>query len=165
MVECLRNHEKMESDNPFNAYFIALGTNDKYLNQYPLGTISDVSGTDSFVGYYKQIIDAVRTKAPHSVIFCVSLYTLQGAYVPYSEMVENIANLYDNCFFVDFANNSDVLISNGESVWVNDAHFTSIGYVRCAEIIENLVNDIVNSNHEFFKWFGRHNSVGDKYNP
>ena len=154
---------KMQSDNPFNAYFIALGTNDKYLDQYPLGSITDASGTDSFVGYYKQIVDAVREKAPHAVIFCVSLYTLQGAYVPYSNMIADIANLYDNCFFIDFANNSDIRIDNGSSDYVSDAHFTTLGYQYVASIIDRLVNDVIDENKSFFKFFAKNNSVGEQY--
>ena len=154
---------KMQSDTPFNAYFVALGTNDCFSHPYDIGTVSDESGSDTFVGYYKQIIDSVRTKAPNCVIFCVSTYNNVEAHIPYNQMIKDIADLYDNCFFVDFVGNTQIYTSTG-SVWSDTGHFTTIGYNYVASVIYQLVNDIVDNNPQFFKWFGKYNSVGEKYN-
>lgn len=159
---------KMQTDEASNAYFVALGTNDAYFydiglaGSYPIGNISDEAGTDTFVGYYKQIINALRTKAPNAVIFCVSNYNSNALAHQYSEMISAISDLYDNCFYVDFINNTDVYTSTG-GVWSNIAHFTTIGYAYVSNVIYDLVNHIVEENKEFFKWFGKNNSSGGQY--
>ena len=154
---------KMQSDNPFNAYFIALGTNDNYTQEYSLGTINDVAGTNTFVGYYKQIIESVRTKAPNAVIFCVSLYNNGEAHHRYSDMISDISDLYNNCFYVDFINNS-VIYTSTNRVWSASAHFTTLGYNYVSTVIYKLICKIVDENKEYFKWFGKYNSVGTQFN-
>lgn len=159
---------KMQTDDASNAYFVALGTNDAYFydigmeGSYPIGDITDEAGADTFVGYYKQIINALRTKAPNAVIFCVSNYNSNALAHQYSEMISAIADLYDNCFYVDFINNTDVYTSTG-GVWSNIAHFTTIGYAYVSNVIYDLVNRIVEENKAFFKWFGKNNSSGGQY--
>lgn len=153
---------KMQSDTASNAYFIALGTNDKNNASYPLGNISDVAGSDSFVGYYKQIIEAVHTKAPNAVIFCVSLYNNGESHHTWSNMISAIADLYSYCFYVDFINESEIWVSTGEP-YVDHTHFTTIGYNYVAGVIYQCVCKIVDNNPSFFKFFGYLNSAGGKY--
>lgn len=143
------------TDDSKNAYFIALCTNDIYAS-YPLGNASDTSTTNSFVGYLKNIIDVVHTKSPNAVIFLVSAYNNSENEITYSNMISDIADLYEYCFFVDFVNHTDIYTSTGE-VWSNLGHFTSIGYVKVARIIEKLLNKIVDENKNYFKFFTLNN--------
>lgn len=143
------------ADESKNAYFIALGTND-ISESYPLGNVSDTLSTNSFVGYFKNIIDVVHTKAPNAVVFLVSTYNNSVNGISYSNMILEIANLYDYCFFVDFVNHTDIYTSTG-GVWSNLGHFTSIGYVKVAKIIEKLLNKIVDENKNYFKFFTLNN--------
>lgn len=152
----------MQNGETANAYFIALGTNDAYLETYPIGTIEDEAGDNSFVGYYKQIIGYVHTKAPNAAIFCVSNYNNNEKAHQYSEMISDIADLYDYCFYVDFINNTNIYTTTG-SIWSNVGHFTTVGYNYVADVIYRLVNDIVINNYTFFKWFGKNNSSGGQY--
>lgn len=143
------------ADESKNAYFIALGTND-ISESYPLGNVSDALSTNSFVGYLKNIINVVHTKAPNAVVFLVSTYNNSVNGISYSNMISEIANLYDYCFFVDFVNHTDISTSTG-GVWSNLGHFTSIGYVKVAKIIEKLLNKIVDENKNYFKFFTLNN--------
>lgn len=143
------------ADDSKNAYFVALGTND-ISESYPLGNVSDTSSTDSFVGYLKNIIDVVHTKSPNAVVFLVSTYNNSDNGIRYSNMISEIADLYEYCFFVDFVNHTDIYTSTG-GVWSNLGHFTSLGYVKVAKIIEKLLNKIVDENKNYFKFFTLNN--------
>ena len=153
---------KFNLDAPFNAYFIALGTNDAYKKPYELGTIDDAVGSNTFAGYYKQIVELVRAKAPNAVIFCVSNYS-GNKESQYNQMIQSISELYDGCFYVDLVNKGDLSLADG-GVFVSGSHFTTLGYIRIARNIAHLVNEIVVENGEWFKFFALNNSVGDKFN-
>lgn len=142
--------------NKCSAYFIGLCMND-WNQSYPLGTINDNAGTDSFVGYYKGIIETVKTHNPNAVIFLVSAYINSEKGILYSNMISEIAELYSNCYYIDFVNNSDIYTN--DSVYANYSHFTTLGYVKVADTIHKLVNNVIkeNANTNFFKFFALNN--------
>lgn len=142
----------INSDTQYNAYFIALGTNDKN-DTFPIGSISDAPGVDSFVGYYKQIIELAHTKDPHAVVFCVSLYDSRDISKPYSAMIKAISGLYNYCYYVPL---SDYLAHtpNTTSIYANNSHFTALGYVYCAEVMKQLLSDITIKNASDFITLG-----------
>lgn len=148
-----------DNDAPQNAYFIALGTNDR--NQsYGLGSINDASGSNSFVGYYKQIVDMVIAKAPNACIFLVSMYSdTNDTYKNYSAMIKSIADLYTNCYYVDFIGNTEIRTTDGNTNYTNYGHFTTSGYVVVAKTIKALCNKIIADNlgRNFFKLFAVNN--------
>ena len=149
-------YSQLATDPKANAYFIGLLTNDKLTSAgYDIGTINDVAGNDSFVGYYKQIIEYVRTQAPNAIIFCMSGYDNDEKDVQYSAMVKDICDLYDNCFYIDFANNTDMYISTNKNAmkYVTGSHYTTLGYIKISEEIMNIVNGVIDSNYEKFRYF------------
>ena len=147
---------RLLNDTACNAYYIALGTNDK--NQsYPLGTISDTKDTASFVGYMKNIIDVVHTKAPNAVIFLLSTYNdWNETNVSYSEIIEDISELYNYCFYLDFQKAS-AINTQTEGIWSAGGHFSTAGYVYVANIILELTNKAVMDNGEYFFYFALNN--------
>ena len=156
-VENIGGHKtRLLNDTACNAYYIALGTNDK--NQsYPLGTISDTKDTNSFVGYMKNIIDVVHTKAPNAVIFLLSTYNdWNDDNVSYSEMIEDISELYDYCFYLDFQKESGINTQT-EGIWSAGGHFSTAGYVYVANVILGLTNKAVLDNGEYFFYFALNN--------
>lgn len=138
---------------PCDVYFAALGTNDKNQSVYQIGDITDTAGTASFVGYYKQIIELVHAKNPNAYIFCLSMYDSLPASIPYSNIVENIAELYSYCYFIDFASNTKHTPKTTD-YYAQNSHYTSIGYLYAAQLIKKLVEEIINNNKNDFKWIG-----------
>lgn len=138
-----------------DVYYIALGTNDNYLSPYPLGNITDEAGTNSFVGYYKYIIGLVKAKAPHASIMCVSLYNNQTSHNQYNTMIENISNLYDNTYYVDFIHNS--AITTETEGYTSHSHFNTMGYLYVANIIYKLTQEIVSAREADFRFYGQYN--------
>ena len=133
-----------------SAYFIALGTND--MVSETLGTISDCDSdtADTFYSNYAKIITEVKTFNPKAKIFCFSLYFSinNDNFENYNNAIKAIANKY-NVYYVDFYNKykydqyNDPLIQFG--------HFTADGYVKVAEQIQGMINEIVKNNHDDFK--------------
>ena len=136
-----------------NAYFIGLCTNDYNRKPYELGDINDVAGTDTFVGYYKQIIEFVHSVAQKAKIFIMSAYTLSDIAITYSNMINQIASLYDYCYFVDLINKSDILL-NRDKEFYSLGHFNTLGYIKIAKNIERITNEVILENIKDFAMFG-----------
>lgn len=145
----------MISDAACNAYFIALATND--INQtYSMGTIDDDQSANTFAGYYKSIIDVVHNHAPNAAIFLVSTYTASEKGKEYSQVISDISDLYDYCFYVNFKDNTSITTNTGNP-YSNYGHFTTQGYVIVADVIQKLVNKIVEENMNYFMFFSLNN--------
>ena len=142
--------QQMQNDN-CNAYFVALGTNDK--NQsYPMGNIDSETTEESFSGYYKKLLQTITLAHPNAKIFCFSLYDKSSEKsVQYSNLIKQIADYY-NYYYVDIANESDVLVYDDE--YTSGYHYTTIGYVRLAKNIEKIINRIISNNKTDFLMFG-----------
>lgn len=133
------------------AYYIALGSNDLKAS-YGIGDIGDTVNTDSFVGWYKKIVDLIHTTAPKAAIFCLSLYRGKtDNEKTYNDMIKRIANLYDYTYFVDFAKESDFVLG-GE--YYSYGHFDTLGYVKAADNIERITNDVIEAHKADFAMFG-----------
>ena len=141
------------ADEPKNAYYLALGTNDKqYFN---LGSVTDTSANDTFAGWYKEVISVIHSHAPNAVIFCVSLYETNTTADSFSEMIESISDLYDYCYFVDYINNCavDMKITGANTLYQHNWHFTGLGYIRAGETIRKVTLKTVADNLSDFKFF------------
>jgi hypothetical protein len=159
---------KMLSDAASNAYFVAMGTNDAFVatSGYDLGNLTDAAGADSFVGYYKSILDTIKGKAPNAVIFCMSCYATAGAaFTNYSNMIKSIVETYysDCAFYIDFINNTEHTNNERDGVYSIGFHYSTVGYIYVASVINQLVMNVVKNNASFFKIFGVYNSQGGQY--
>ena len=85
----------------------------------------------------------------------MSLYNT-GNQNAYSSIISQIANLYDNCYYVDFINNTEIYTTTGGE-YSNYGHFTTLGYMIVSYTIEHLVNKIVKENLNDFKFFSLNN--------
>lgn len=148
-------YSQLASDEKCNAYYIALGTNDGWNVTYEVGSIDDTAGTDSFVGYYKQIIEYVKSQAPNAVIFCLSSYSTTIG--DYFSMVKPITELYDNCYYIDFSNEGRTQLNTCDSTLKDSSHYTTMGYLRVGEEIQEITNRVIANNIDDFKYFAINN--------
>ena len=135
-----------------SAYFIALGTNDA--PNVTLGTISDC-GTDNetFYGMYSKIITEIKTFNPKAKIFCCSLYYNYPANTEaFCTAIREMAEKY-GCYHIDFLNRYGLYYSQNNS-FISAGHFTCQGYVRVADEMKNLINEIIESNLSDFNFLG-----------
>ena len=138
----------------YPAYFIALGSNDWGCG-FDLGKKTDTLKEETFSGYYNEIIKSVRTVNPHSVIFCLSLYhdgtnTAKNAkgntHMDFSLAVKDIASLYERCYYLDFANESENVFE--KTAYERRGHYDSIGYLAVSYDIEKLANKALLENKD-----------------
>lgn len=138
--------ELTSEENKRSLYFNALGTNDEGLinkGQLVLGTKDSNSDEASFAGYYKKIIESVHAYSPHSIIMCCTTYGKQTVLSPINKLIQEISDLYDYCYFINIAQKSTF---NLGSEYVRGGHFDTLGYVKFADAIEVLVNDVLEEN-------------------
>lgn len=145
----------------YDAYIIALGHNDT--GGYTIGTTSDtptevtVDGNNdvtsipakadtTLMGNYKAIVNAIRTKAPNALIFCMTTYdkgTTAGTIGGQNQYIQALAQWYRDqgdlrVFFLNYADKTDISrLSSG--------HFSTFGYAYVANVINECVNDIIDN--------------------
>lgn len=149
-------------------YFIALGTND-FNCQIPVGSLDDKIGAETYIGYYKQILETIKGNNPYAICFLCSQYwdenTKQenGKYSAkdYNDAVRAIADIYENCFYLDYINNHEAIL--GEPEITLNGHYNTIGYYKASLAFEKCANKIIEENIEAFKKIGLFNSFGTLY--
>lgn len=137
----------------YDAYFIALGTNNEYNESSPSG-----ANYEAFVQRFNDIIDAVRAKAPHAVIFIMSLYEIRAGNATLEDIAETRMATDDGVFYVDYANQAEYFRYSPEINW--RGHFSSTGYAYVAEAINKIVNGVVwdNQQEEFWQQFAKYHN-------
>lgn len=137
----------------YDAYFIALGTNNEYNESG-----SDEANKQAFITRYKSIVSDVRSKAPNAVIFLMSLYEKRAGNETLEDIAADLIAPNNGIFYIDFANESKYLRYSPEVNW--RGHFSSTGYVYVASEIDRLVNEIVwnNQESEFWQQFAKYHN-------
>ncbi|KAB8294601.1 SGNH/GDSL hydrolase family protein [Bifidobacterium avesanii] len=135
---------------PRDGYYLALGTNDRFRDCYPLGDADDGPTADTFAGRYRRIIEAVRDYAPHSVIMCCTLYSRKDD-DGYDDVIRTIAASYKRCLLVDVARESAVTLDDLQ--YRLNGHFSAYGYVAIADEIERLTNEAIARHPDLFAAF------------
>lgn len=135
---------------PRDGYYLALGTNDRFRDCYPLGDADDDPTAGTFAGHYRRIIETVGDFAPHSVIMCCTLYsrTDEGAY---GDTIRAIAGSYDRCVLIDVSRESAVTLDDQR--YRLNGHFSAYGYIAIADEIERLTNEAIARRPDLFAEF------------
>ena len=149
---------KLATDEPCNAYYIALGTNDANASDFNIGTINDTTTMETYTGRMKKLIEYVHQYAPHAVIFLMTMYGNVGTNPQLiNAMIPQIADLYDYVYCIDFVNESDILKTIKDNDFTSEYHFTTNGYLRVANNIKRITNDVIRKNQTDFKYFAVNN--------
>ena len=153
----------------YNAYFIAYGHNDSESVGSATDEAAPVTINDnvpscpsgySFSAYYKAIINQIRLKAPHAMIFCLSEYdgVMKNSKTTYRQAVIDVAEWYYE--------QGDHLVHHIETGGVPDAdmglgtHYSTVGYAYIAKMVDKCVNEVVYSHRgdSEIKFFGSYNT-------
>lgn len=159
----------------YNAYFIAYGHNDSASVGSASDTAAPVTITESggeyttscpdgysFCAYYKAIIDQIRTKAPHAMIFCLSEYdgVMVSSKPTYRQAVIDVANAYYT--------GGDTLVHHLETGGVNGSgggmdlgtHYSTVGYAYIAKRVDEEAGKCVYQHRtdSAIKYFGGYNT-------
>ena len=153
----------------YNAYFIAYGHNDAMTvgtAQHEAAPVTITEGVPScpsgysFSAYYKAIINQIRLKAPHAMIFCLSEYdgVMKNAKTTYRQAVIDVAEWYYE--------QGDHLVHHLETGGVPDAdmalgtHYSTVGYAYIARMVDKCANEVVYAHRgdSEIKFFGSYNT-------
>ena len=147
-----------QTDDPCNAYYIALGTNDVNEPGFTLGTVADATTDNTYCGKLKKLIEAVHAHAPDAAVFLMTLYGNVGANPQaVNAIIPDIADLYSYVYCIDFVNESDITKTVKDNDYTSEYHFTTNGYIRVASNIRKITNDVINTNQTDFKFFALNN--------
>ena len=179
----LRDTDDAEGHVPliFSCYFIAHGHNDGGSNYSGVGEATDPAATvmidqetgapscesgSSFCAYYKAVIDQIRTKAPHAMIFCMSEYdgvvkTKQNG--AYRQAIIDIADWYyaqgyHQVYHLETGGVPDRKMSLG-------SHYSTIGYFHIAMRTDQEANKVIYEHRDdmLIKEFGIYNNESNRY--
>ena len=138
----------------YNCYFIAYGHNDSMDAGHATDEAAPVTITDgvpscpdglTFCAYYKAIINQIRTKAPHAMIFCLSQY--DNAVTPGGWNQDNGQAVVDVAEW--YYNNGDRLVHHLDTGGVPisgmdiGSHYSTIGYAYIAKRINDEANKVI----------------------
>lgn len=146
-------YDKLTNDqNLCQAYFIALGHNDK--NQsVPIGSISDVNVSDSsqnadtYYGNYAKIISTIKSVQPNAKIFCICMKR-KDLFSAYNAAVRSMATLFDNVYVLDMEKYAPAL----EDWEYTQGHGNPMGYLNYSYQIASYVDWIIRNNRDDFKY-------------
>ena len=135
----------------YDAYIIALGTNDIIKNGSFTGTV-DASGVEdksTSVGGYCEIIQKIKEVQPKAVIFVVTISRYRNTAETRAEAnakIKAIADYYD-CYVIDLENHD---VGNFDTYYKNGSHNNALGYnLRARQYIAYIDWIIANNLDDF----------------
>lgn len=146
---------KLNSSAPEEMYILALSINDVSVGASYLGSMSDITSHsssadygDTFYGNYGRIIEAVRAKAPHAVIFIAQGIGTTDVWKSYRNAVKELATHYNLCLIdqmqASYSTDSIYLQMLG-------GHPSAFGYSAMALGFEALIVDYFEKHWSNFK--------------
>lgn len=133
-------------------FFVALGAND-FNCGFKLGTSKDTLKSDTFAGYYNEVIKSIKTINPHAVVLCLSMYYDDDESAPnalgdkrsdYSNMIKQITTNYEKVYYLDFAHECENVLNKTKHI--RGGHYDSVGYLAISYEIEKLANKVLLEN-------------------
>ena len=159
-------NELMDGQHKCQAYFIALGHNDKNQN-VPIGSINDINlsnpdlNNDTYYGNYGKIISKIKTVQPNAKIFCVCMKN-KTQFGAYNVAIKNIANLFaTNVYVLDMEAYAPPL----ESWEYTQGHGNTMGYLNYSYQISSYVDFLIRKNPSEFKYVQFIGTEYDGYIP
>jgi len=144
------------------AYILALGVNDMYRKEVELGEISDIdlenpeNNKPTFVGYYAQIIQKLKTIQPDAKFFLVTLPNgidnLDGD--NHARLLEEMAELFTNTYVINLRKYSPKYDSDFKKKFFVGGHMNAAGYILTAQMITSYIDYIIRHNFEDFSQVG-----------
>lgn len=147
------------------AYVIALGVNDVYNKNFPVGSMEDVCPEDyrknkqTFLGYYAAIVQRYKEIAPDAKFFFVTFPNEEN---PEKEKKAKsvidalyaLAEYYDNCYVIDLYKHGPVYDAEFKKHFYLLGHMSPAGYVLTAQLIDSYIDYIVRHNPDEFRHSG-----------
>ena len=163
--------ESFAEDNGFwdrekacQAYVIALGVNDLYYLNTPIGNAKDITATEfseqrPFISYYAEIIRRYKEISPDAKFFFVT-FPNEDDKDDKSIAVDTVKALYalaehfDNSYVIDIYKYGPIYDDAFRAKYFLHGHMNPMGYIFTANLIDSYIDYIIRTNSEDFKNVG-----------
>lgn len=153
------------SENPKDAYIIALGVNDSGRGETTPGNIdTDInfedpdSNADTFAGNYAKIIQKVKSIQPKCIIFTVTMPVGES---DWNKVIRGMADKFENVYTIDLEPLTTLYKSSDfRTKYYLHGHMSPVGYLYTAYLFINYIDYIVRTNPDKFKGVGL---IGTEY--
>lgn len=154
-----------DADKAAQAYVIALGVNDLYGQNQPIGSLDDVHPEDytknaqTFIGYYGMIISRYKEISPDAKFFFMTFpreaHRIGDAKtVAMRELLYGLCEIFDNCYVLDLYEYGPDYDEEFRRNFYLLGHLNPQGYILTAQMVDSYIDYIVRHNPEDFKTVG-----------
>lgn len=146
------------------AYLIALGVNDLFGQNQPLGSVADVhpedwnQNADTFAGYYARIIQRLKSMQPKARFFLLTMprelddrETIREAH---AKLLYDMANLFEYTYVIDLHRYGPVYDEAFKQRCYLGGHLNPAGYLFTARMVESYIDYLIRKNPEDFTQAG-----------
>ena len=149
-----------------NAYVIALGVNDLFGRNDPLGTTTDIclddwrKNADTFAGNYAAIIQRYRKIRPEAVFFLVNLPYPQSSEEKvkladaHDALLRELTEMFPNTYLIDLRNYGPAYDEEFKKKYYLGGHMAPTGYLLTAKLILSYIDYIIRKNPADFRFVG-----------
>ena len=143
------------------AYVIALGVNDMYGKQVPLGSLDDIDFDDwhnnkpTFAGYYATIVARLKAIQPRAKFFFV---TVPGGneehnqlFQPVADFLTALAERIDGAYVIDLMKYAPAHDDEMRDYFYLYGHMNPQGYLLIARLVDSYIDYIIRHNHKDFE--------------
>lgn len=153
-----------DEDRLCQAYIIALGSNDMYMEKRELGTAEDINSkagdekSESFAYCYGSIIKKIKELRPTARIFLMSMprHGDSGDEIRarHAQLLEDFSRIFENTYLLDFYKYAPVYDADFRRRYFLNGHMNPAGYLLTARMTESYIDYIIRHNPEDFMQIG-----------
>ena len=145
-----------DKDRMCQAYVIALGAND--MHGIEIGDNEDIDNlnSDTFVGYYAEIVRRYKEISPDAVFFFVTLprdykFASKELLEKTNDAVYMLSDYFDNSYVIDLYNYAPEFDEKFREKYYLLGHMNAMGYVLIAQFVDSYIDYIIRHNADDFK--------------
>ena len=150
------------------AYILALGCNDLHWHDgvIPLGTTADIcledwhNNTESFAGYYGQIIQRYREISPNAFFFLMTMPRDDGDEDKrriddgHAALLQDLSRLFEQTYVLDLRSYAPVYDAAFKEKFFLRGHMNPAGYLLTARMVSSYLDYLVRSDFQTFSQVG-----------
>ena len=148
---------------PQQAYIVALGNNDLFVFQHPMGSAADIhpdapeSNPDTFFGNLGRILSKLKSIEKDARVFLVSMQrrgeeACDGVIAQAAEEMKKVCGLFSFTYLIDMTNDGPAYDAEMRKIYALGFHPNAVGYFSYALMIGNYIDYIIRSRpQEFFE--------------
>ena len=146
------------------AYVIALGVNDLFGHNMPIGTKDDITVTElkhesPFISYYAEIVRRYKEISPDAKFFFVTFpnegeRTDKVKFEGVTNALYALADHFDNSYVIDLYKYGPVYDDAFREKYYLHGHLNPMGYILTANLIDSYIDYIIRTNPDDFKEVG-----------